>query len=139
MCKDYAKAKHNLSVERIADDMGMTASRLYQHLDTGDMPFSRVRVFQRVCRCNFVTLYMAHGDDCMLIKIPNGKKMTDEQMLDLNATWHLAMTALTEFYKHNTNPNVALAKLTDHMAAAAWHRVNVEKALQPELDFEGED
>ena len=136
MCKDYAKAKHNLSVERIADEMGLTAVRLYQHLENGDMPFNRVRSYQRACHCNFVTLYMAHGDDCMLIKIPTGKKVTDEQMLNINATFHKALTHLTDFYKQAENPELALAALTEHMATTAWHRMNVEKTLQPEFDFE---
>lgn len=136
MCKDYAKAKHNLSVERIADEMGLTAGRLYQHLENGDMPFNRVRSYQRACHCNFVTLYMAHGDDCMLIKIPTGKKVSDDQMLEINSTFHKALTQLTDFYKKAENPEKALALLTEHMAMTAWHRANVEKTLQPELDFE---
>lgn len=135
MCKDHAKAKHNLSVERIADEMGLTAVRLYQHLESGDMPFNRVRSYQRACHCNYVTLYMAHGDECMLIKIPNGKKMTDEQMLNINATFHKALTKLTEFYISSEDPESTIAALTEHMANAAWHRANVEKHLQPELDF----
>lgn len=139
MCKDYAKAKHNMSVERIADEMGMTPSRLYQHLDTGDMPFNRVRSFQSACKCSYVTMYMAHSDDCMLIKIPTGKKMTDEQMLDFQSSFNKALTSLTEFYKSHSNPDQAMADLTNHMTVSAWHRANLEKALQPELDFEGEE
>lgn len=136
MCKDHAKAKHNLSVERIADEMGLTAVRLYQHLENGDMPLSRVRSYQRACRCNYVTLYMAHGDECMLIKIPNGKKLSDDQMLNINATFHTALSMLTQFYQTAENPEAALAALTSHMATTAWHRANIEKHLQPEFDFE---
>lgn len=139
MCKDHAKAKHQMSVERIADEMGLTAVRLYQHLESGDMPFNRVRSFQRACRCNFVTLYMAHGDDCMLVKIPKGKQITEDQIFGINSTFHKAMTALTEFYQSSTDPDKALAALTEHMATAAWHRRNVEKTMQPELDFDEEE
>jgi hypothetical protein len=138
MCKDYAKTNKNLSVERIADEMGLTAVRLYQHLESGDMPFNRVRSFQRACGCNYVTQYMAHGDDCVLIKIPNGKKMSDEQMLNINSSFHKALSHLTSFYQNAANPELVVAALTDHMATTAWHRANVEKHLQPELDFDGE-
>lgn len=139
MCKDHAKAKHQLSVERIADEMGLSAVRLYQMLETGDMPIKKVKSFQRVCRCNYVTMYLAHGDDCMLVKMPKGKHMSDEQMLAFNATYSKALTELTEFYTNGQNPDGVIASLTQHMAATAWHRANVEKSAQPELDFESEE
>lgn len=139
MCKDYAKQKHNLSVERIADDMGLTAGRLYQHLENGDMPFNRVRSFQRACRCNFVTQYMAYGDNCMLIPMPTGKNVSDDTMLNIHTTFNKAMTELTEFYKSSADPDGALAALTTHMESAAWHRRNVEKHMQPEFEFDSEE
>lgn len=135
MCKDYAKAKHNLSVERIADIMGLTPGRLYQHLDNGDMPFNRVRSFQLACKCNFVTQYMAHGDDCILIKRPKGKKVSDEKMLHFNATFSKALNELTEFMTNHQNPEAVIAALNEHLEHTAWHCVNVQKVAQPELDF----
>lgn len=139
MCKDHARRKHNLSVERIADEMGLTASRLYQHLENGDMPFNRVRSFQRACRCNYVTRYMAYGDNCMLIPIPSGKGINDESMIDLNKTFSNALHLLSEFYASSKDPEAALAALTNHMETAAWHRGNIEKHTQPELSFDGEE
>ena len=139
MCKDYAKDKHNMSVERIADEIGLTAGRLYQHLENGDMPFNRVRSFQRACRCNFVTQYMANGDDCILIKMPKGKNLADGQMLQLQGSFNRALSELTEFYTHHQNAEAVSAALTEHLSTTAWHRANVEKHLQPELDFSGEE
>lgn len=139
MCKDYAKDKHNMSVERIADEMGLTAARLYQHIENGDMPFNRVRSYQRACRCNFVTQYLAHSDDCILIKMPKGKLVGDEKMLKFQANFNRAIHELTEFYTHNQNPEAVIAALSDHLATTAWHRANVERASQPQLDFDGDE
>jgi AraC-like DNA-binding protein len=139
MCKDYAKDKHNLSVERIADEMGLTPSRLYQHLDNGDMPFNRVRSYQHICRCNFVTQYMANGDDCILIKMPKGKRVSDDQMVHFNKSFSKALSELSEFYTLYQNPDEVISALTDHLENVAWHRANVERTSQPQLDFDAED
>ena len=139
MCKDFAKDKHNLSVERIADEMGLTAGRLYQHLENGDMPFNRVRSFQNACRCHYVTQYMAHGDDYILIKMPKGKKISDEKMLQFSATYSKALNELTEFHTHHQNPEAVIAALSEHLEKTAWHRANVERTSQPQLDFDGGD
>lgn len=138
MCKDHAKRRYNLSVERIADDMGMTASRLYQHLENGDMPFNRVRSFQKACRCNFVTRYMAAGDNCLLVPIPNAKKLPDDKLVNISATYSRALHLLTQFHENGQDPEQVIAALTEHMENTAWHRANVEKHTQPELDFEEE-
>ena len=51
LCKDHALEKKNLSVERIADLMGITADVLYKWLSNGRMPamlrFPRFFVCQR--------------------------------------------------------------------------------------------
>jgi len=138
MCKDYAKDKHNKSVDRIADEMGLTPGRLYQHIDNGDMPFNRVRSFQRACRCNFVTQYLAYSDECILIKMPKGKKLGDEKMLQLHKSFTHALSELTEFYTHHQNPEAVIAALSEHLATTAWHRANVERSSQPQLDFDAE-
>lgn len=139
MCKDYAKHRHNLSVERIADDMGMTASRLYQHLENGDMPFNRVRSFQRACRCNYVTQYMAYGDNCMLVPIPSAQKIDDDKLVHISATYSRALNLLTTFHQNGQDPDVVIEALTAHMETTAWHRANVEKHQQPEFDFERDE
>lgn len=139
MCKDHAKIKHNLSVERIADEMGLSTVRLYQMLDSGDMPISRLLNFQRICRCNYVTRYLAHRDNFMLVKIPTGGKVSDELMLTINKSFHEALNELTEFYTHGQNPDIAIAALTKHMTNIAWHKGNVEKQMQPDLNFEDDN
>jgi hypothetical protein len=61
--------------------------------------------------------------------------MGDDQMLNINATFHKALSQLTSFYQNDATAESVVAALTEHMATAAWHRANVEKHLQPEFDF----
>ncbi|HSH71564.1 MAG TPA: hypothetical protein VK974_00780 [Methylophilaceae bacterium] len=135
MCKDFAKEKHNLSIERIADLMGVTADSLYKWLSNGSMPLNRIRSYQMACRCYFVTSYFAHSDGNLLIPVPSGKPLSDDNMLELNSSWASAMNDLSKFYLGEATAEMALASLTKHMEVAGWHRVNIEKHDAPELDF----
>lgn len=138
LCKDYAKEVHNLSIERIADVMGVTADVLYKWLANGSMPLNRIRAYQMACHCNFVTRYMAYGDGNLLIPIPTGKAVSDADMMQLNHSFHGAMTLLTGFYQGTAEIDETMDALTDHMQATGWHHANVQKQLAPELDFENE-
>jgi hypothetical protein len=138
LCKDYAKDKHNLSVERIADEMGVTADLLYKWLAHGSMPLNKIRTYQLACKCNFVSRYLAYSEGCMLVPIPSGRGIDDTNMMKLNASFHAAMTLLADFYQDKANAQETIAALTEHMEATGWHRLNIEKRQQPELGF-GED
>jgi expansin (peptidoglycan-binding protein) len=138
LCKDYAKEVRNLSVERIADEMGATADALYKWLANGTMPFNRIRSYQLACGCNFVTRYMASGDGFLLTPIPSGKNITDADMMELNQSFHGAMHLLAGFYQGTTNPQETLDALIAHMGVTGWHHANVQKHLQPELAFDEE-
>jgi len=138
LCKEFARHKQNLSVERIADDMGITADLLYKWLANGSMPLNRIRIYQKTCGCNYVSLYLAHSDGCLLVPIPTGKKITDHDMMEMNQSFHSAMSLLANFYKGQADATETLAALNHHMTATAWHSRNLEKHQAPELDFEEE-
>ncbi|MDO5940617.1 hypothetical protein [Burkholderia cepacia] len=56
LCKDYAKERHNLSVERIAERMGLADHwTLYKWFQSGRMPLNLVRPFESACGIDFVT------------------------------------------------------------------------------------
>jgi FAD/FMN-containing dehydrogenase len=139
LCKDYAKEVHNLSIERIADEMGATADVLYKWLANGSMPLNRIRSYQLACRCNFVSRYMAYGDGNLLIQIPSGKDINDGDMMELNQSFHGAMTLLAGFYKGTADANETMNALVSHMQSTGWHHANVQKHLQPELNFSIEE
>ncbi|MDP2549473.1 hypothetical protein Q8W24_16710, partial [Oceanobacter sp. 4_MG-2023] len=55
LCVDHAKAVKNLSVERIADLIGITSHyTLYKWLDEARMPALMIRPFEHACGVSFV-------------------------------------------------------------------------------------
>jgi len=136
LCKDYAKEKHNLSVERIADRMGVSADNLYAWLGTGKMHLSLVQMYEQICGCTFISDHLAHAQGKLAVKIPSGRQMLDIDILAMHTSFGKAMQLLGDFYSGKADATETLNAITEHMQAAAWHRGNVQKHLQPEFDFE---
>lgn len=140
LCKDYAKAKRNLSVERIADRMGVSADSLYAWLGNGKMHLCLVQSYEHHCGCHFISDHLAHAQGKLVVTVPAGRAMQDTDMLKMHGSFSQTMALLAKFYDGKADAAETLNALTEHMQTAAWHRGNVEKHLQPELDFttEGE-
>ena len=139
LCKDYAKAKKNLSVERIADRMGVSADNLYAWLGNGKMHLSLVQSYEQVCGCHFVSDHLAHAQGKLTVAIPSGRDLQDTDLLKMHGSFAATMALLAGFYAGKTDAAETLNALTQHMQAAAWHRGNVQKHLQPEFDFNSEE
>lgn len=136
LCKDYAKEKRNLSVERIADRMGVSADNLYAWLGTGKMHLSLVQAYEHICGCHFISDHLAHAQGKLAVKIPSGRAMQDTDLLAMHKSFSQAMSLLADFYDGKSDVAATLNAITAHMETAAWHRGNVQKHLQPEFDFE---
>lgn len=135
LCKDYAQEARNLSVERIADLMGVTADSLYKWLATGRMPVALIPAYENVCGINFVTRWLASSAGMLLIDIPSGRTASTTDMQELQAMLHNAVGQLLAFYGGKAAAGEALSAIQQGMEGLAWHRVNVEKHAQPELGF----
>ena len=61
-------------------------------------------------------------------------------ILSLHSVMNAAATQILDFYEKSPRPDVAdvLSAIQEAMQTLAWHRGNVEKHAQPELDFEEE-
>ncbi|SFB28272.1 hypothetical protein SAMN05216248_10451 [Pseudomonas simiae] len=71
LCKDFAKEAHNMSVERIAVEMGVTDQwTVYKWLQTGRMPANMIRPYERACGCDYVTRWIAASAGRLTIVIP---------------------------------------------------------------------
>ena len=51
-CTKYAKAKHNRSVDSIADLMGVNKWTLYKWMAEADMPARLIKTFEHACGVN---------------------------------------------------------------------------------------
>jgi hypothetical protein len=139
LCKDYARERKNLSVERIADQMGLSDHwTIYKWLQNGRIPANLIRPFEAACGIDYVTRWLAASAGRLLIDIPTGRGVTAEDILSLHSVMNAAATQILDFYEKTPRPdaNDVLAAIQGAMQTLAWHRCNVEKHLQPELDFQ---
>lgn len=138
LCKDHALEKKNYSVERIADLMGITADLLYKWLANGRMPASAIPAYELITGINFVTRWLASSTGHLMIPIPTGRNASAEDMHALQELLNDATGQLLQFYNNKAAPAAVLAAIQQGMEGLAWHKGNVEKHLQPELQFTGE-
>ena len=137
-CKDYALERHNLSVERIAERMGLEDHwALYKWIANGRMPLVLAPAFEHACGINLVARWMAATDGKLLVDIPSGRKAQPADMVELNTGFAHALQLLTDFYASKAAPEAVIAALTAHLQDVAWHRANVAQFSAPELDFAG--
>lgn len=136
LCKDFAREKHNRSVERIADLMGVSADILYKWLGTGRMPANLIPVYEHACGCSYVTTWLAHSAHKLLVDIPTGRNATSTEVSELYQQFSGVVGSLAKFYEGTAEAQATLAEVTAMMEGLAWHHGNVEKHLQPEFDFD---
>lgn len=136
LCKDFAKEKHNLSVERIAERMGEADHwTVYKWLQNGRMPAVLIPAYEAACGIDFVTRWLAGASGKLLIAVPTGRKLKANDVSALQQSLHSSVTALMDFYNDKVNAEEALAAITTGMESLAWHKGNVEQHNQPQLEL----
>ncbi|MCA8013583.1 hypothetical protein [Burkholderia cenocepacia] len=136
LCKEHARERRNLSVERISEHMGLADHwTLYKWFQSGRMPISLIRPFEDACGADFVTRWVAASAGRLIIDIPTGRDATAEDMQILQRTLNAAVGQLLDFYAGSANADETIATIQQAMEGLAWHRGNVERHVQPELDL----
>lgn len=137
LCLAHAQQKHNRSVDRVADLMGLPSKwRIYKWVEGADLPLRYLRAFEHACGADFATRYLAHSAHRLLIDIPTGRDIAAADMQTLQGHTNDAVGALLAFAAGSVTADEAIAAITKAMEGLAWHRVNVEKHAEPELDLE---
>jgi hypothetical protein len=137
LCIEFAKEKHNRSVDRIAELIGLANKyTLYKWIESGKLPAISIRPFEHACGCDFVTRYLAHSAHKLLIDIPVGRASGEEDLLRLSASCNAAVGVLIEFYQGKGDACRTIETLLLAMERLAWHRMNVQKSQQPELGLD---
>ena len=135
-CKEFAHERKNLSVEGIADRMGVSHDVLYKWLATGRMPAILIPAYELVCGAHFATTWLAACAGKLVIDIPTGRHTAEADLVALNSGFSAALQLLADFYaRPGTHPADTLAALQQHLEQVAWHRANVAQAANPELEF----
>lgn len=135
LCKDYAKEHRQLSVERIADKMAISADLLYKWLANGGMHAVLIPLYEEICGCQFMSRHLAHSHGNLVLPMPSGKDMDDEDLLAMHQSFSEAMALLANFYAGKADLAETRAALTQHMEATAWHRANLDAHDAPELEL----
>lgn len=136
LCKDFAKERHNLSVERIAERMGEADHwTLYKWLQTGRIPAVLIPAYESACGIDFVTRWLASAAGKLVIDIPTGRKLKVTDVAALQANLHSTVTALIDFYAGQAEVEETLAAISQSMGSLAWHQGNVAQHDQPQLEF----
>jgi len=134
LCKDYAHAKHNRSVERIAELAGENSQwTVYGWLRDGSIPGAKIHAYQHACGCDYITRYLAHSAGQLLIDIPHGHLVDGDDVHQLQGTLNAAVGALLGFAAGKLDSDEVGHELSVAMEALAWHRENVLR--EPELEF----
>lgn len=137
LCKEYALEKKNLSIERIADRMGVSHDSLYKWLANGSLPLIKLPAYELACGCHFASEFQAITSGKVLVNVPTGRSGQLASMVELNTGFAEALQLLTNYYANpvKTDPAETLAALNNHMSEVAFHRENVAHCTTPELDF----
>lgn len=137
-CKDFALEAHRLSVERIAEQMGLADHwALYKWLQTGRFPMVLIPAYERVCGIDLATRWLASTSGQLLVAMPKGKQASAADLVELNTGFASALQLLGDFYTSGgqADPAPVLEALRGHLEAMAHHHANVAGYRQPELEL----
>ena len=134
LCVQHAQQELNRSVEQIAELMGEAShNTLYKWLATGRMPAIQIRSLEGACGTDFVTRYLAHSANQLLVKMPTGKKAQHRELSELNIAANNVINQLYQFYDGDTEVEQTINQITVLIEDLAHHRGNVAKFQQPDL------
>ena len=137
-CKTFAQEVRNLSVERIADQMGLPDHwALYKWIENGRFPFVLIPAYEAATGINLPSRWLAATQRRLLVDMPIGRAATEDDLVQLGTGFQQAVQLLSDFYKSNgaTDPAPVLDALRSHLESVAHHHLNVAGFSQPELDF----
>lgn len=137
---EYAKERHNLSVERIAERMGQANHwALYKWISEGRMPAVLIPAFEHVCGINLVSRWLASTGGKLLVDIPTGRGCSAQDMQELQAVLTTTIGALLAFYNATADADSTLGAIQAGLESLAWHRGNVQQHAHPQLELGGHD
>ncbi len=136
LCKEHARERRNLSVERIAELMGLADHwTLYKWFQSGRIPANLIRPFEQACGIDFVTQWLAGSSGKLLIDMPSGKAVDATEVQQLQEAQTEATAQILKFANGQTSAEEAIAAIVAAMEGLAWHKGNIEKHAQPELEL----
>lgn len=135
---EFARTERRLSVDRVADRMGLASKWvLYKWLENGRLPATLIRTFEHACDCPhlYVTRYLAHSAHQLVIPMPTGRVPAGADIHALQAALTDAVGGLLDFAEGRRSAPETLGGLTSALEALAFQREQIARCSQPELEF----
>lgn len=133
--KAQAIKGRRLSVERLADLHATKPATLYKWMEDGTMPVLHLAGwFHNTGGKGVIRLLCAQAGG-LFIEIPSGRRASATDVNDLQGVLTDAVRALLDFHAGRADREGCMAALMGGLEALAWHRENVRKADQPDLEF----
>lgn len=135
-CLLHARVKRNLSVERVAELMGIPGHwALYKWMENGRIPGVLIPAFEITCGIDYVTRYLAHVGGKMILTVPTGRQVEAKDVQALQVLLNDLVGKLLAYRDGQETAETVSAALLEGMEALAYHHGQIQKAVQPELDF----
>lgn len=138
-CVEFARDKQQMSIERIADAMGLASKwTLYKYIESASIPARLIRPFETACRCTFVTQHLGASAHKLMIDMPTGRKATPVDINAVQAACNEAVNALIRFadgQRDAISTVLTLGKVTEAIECLARERAEVQRFNQPELQL----
>lgn len=139
LAKDHAREVKNLSVEGVADRMGLPDHfALYKWIAEARMPAHMIRPFEQAAGIDLVTRHLAHSAGGLFIPVPGGNAPSLDNLAELQQILAEAAAAVMGFYAHKHTAEEALGRVAAAMEGLAFHDRNIRAFDTPELPFGGE-
>lgn len=135
LTKEFAICTKQLSVPRIADRLGRTPDSLYKYLGDASMPVNLLIPFMEACHRTYPLQYLAHSMNYLLVPMPRGRKAEHKALVQLNLFCTAVMGKLLSLQAGECSQQEVVDHLTVLMENLAYHRLEAQKHLQPELNL----
>jgi hypothetical protein len=133
-CVEYGRDRHQMSIDRIAEEIGLPSKwALYKWIEAASLPARLIRPFESACRCTFITQHLAASARKLLVDIPTGRKATSGDIHVVQDACNEAVGALLGFASGKNDAADTIAAITTAMERLARERAEVERHTQPEL------
>ena len=96
---------------------------------------NRLAAWAHLTGSDCVVRYLAASGHKVVIDIPHGHTADAADMQGLQTTLNSAVGALLDFHAGRLDRDACIAAITGGLEVLAWHRENVRKNDQPELEL----
>ena len=128
--------RHRASVERMAELQAVTPALLYKWLEQETMPVNRLAGWFHMTGGTALIRFLSAQAGGVFVPVPTGRRLSHEDFHALQQVLNEAVGALLAFSAGKLGRDECLGALAAGLEGLSWHRENVARSAQPELEFD---